>query len=55
MAANTVSGHSLPYNLSQLMNTNMNDELIKKQYDMVFVNFITLPEHPLRTPTEKYR
>jgi len=37
------------------MNTNMNDELIKKQYDVVFVNFRTLSEHPLLTPKEKYR
>ena len=36
------------------MNTNM-DELIKKQYNVVFVNFRTLLEHPLWTPKEKYR
>jgi hypothetical protein len=47
LAANTVSGHSLPYNLSLLMNTNINNELKKKQYDVVSVNFRTLSEHPL--------
>jgi len=31
LAANTVSGHSLPYNLSLLMNTNINNELKKKK------------------------
>jgi hypothetical protein len=47
LAASSVSGHSLPYNLSQLTNTNMNNELKKKQYDVVSVNFRTLLEHPL--------